>query len=104
MAEAPATIGLAPHSGWAALVALAGPKTAPRVVLRERLEMTSPKLAGPKQPYHEVEPLPVAPRTRCATPPTAITSGARWPRPRAAAASSARESSSASCSSARRPR
>ena len=34
-----ATLGLRVHTGWAALVALAGPRTAPRVIARHRIEM-----------------------------------------------------------------
>jgi hypothetical protein len=53
------TLGLTPHSGWAALVAVSGEPSAPRVLLRERVEMADAKLAGSKQPYHFVEELPV---------------------------------------------
>jgi hypothetical protein len=53
------TLGLTPHSGWAALVALGGEPSAPRVLLRTRVEMADAKLAGSKQPYHAVEELPV---------------------------------------------
>jgi len=53
-------LGVSPHSGWAALVALGGDLRRPEVLLRERIEMTGPKLPGPKQPYHAVEGLPVA--------------------------------------------
>jgi hypothetical protein len=60
MARADAAIGFAPHSGWTALVALGGDPKRPRVLLRERLELTSSRLPGPKQPYHAVEELAVA--------------------------------------------
>lgn len=53
-----AAIGFSPHSGWAALVALGGSLDSPEVLLRERIEMTSSRLPGPKQPYHEVEGMP----------------------------------------------
>ena len=33
---AAAVLGIAPHSGWAAAVLLAGTPAAPRVILRER--------------------------------------------------------------------
>ena len=59
MASRKAAIGFSPHSGWAALVALGGDSGAPDVLLRERIEMTSRRLPGPKQPYHEVEGMPV---------------------------------------------
>jgi len=55
----PSAIGFSPHSGWAALVALGGDPKAPEVLLRERLEMTSSRLPGPKQPYHAVEGMPI---------------------------------------------
>ena len=53
-------LGVSPHSGWAALVALGGDLRRPDVLLRERIELTGRRLAGPKQPYHAVEGLPVA--------------------------------------------
>jgi len=48
-------IGLRAHSGWAALVALAGTRRAPEVVSRSRIEMADPAIRGSKQPYHEAE-------------------------------------------------
>src|SRR5438067_12073715 len=51
MSSIPA-LGLRAHSGWAAVVALAGPASAPRVIARQRLEFADPKLAYSKQPYH----------------------------------------------------
>ena len=48
-------LGLAPHSGWAALVVVAGPPAEPVVLLRDRVEMADLGLAGSKQPYHHVE-------------------------------------------------
>jgi hypothetical protein len=53
-------LGIAPHSGWAAAVLLAGTPAEPRVILRERLELTEARLAGSKQPYHALEGLPLA--------------------------------------------
>jgi hypothetical protein len=50
-------IGLRVHSGWAALVALAGPITAPSVVERRRIEMADDPEA--RQPYHAAEELPL---------------------------------------------
>src|SRR5947209_4124817 len=48
MKSAPAVLGLRAHSGWAALVALAGPADAPQVVDRRRIEMAEGEEA--KQP------------------------------------------------------
>ena len=52
-----AAIGLRAHSGWAALVAVAGPPAAPRVIDRRRIEMADG--ADAKQPYHAAEGLPL---------------------------------------------
>src|SRR5438309_7437988 len=52
IAGSTATLGLRAHSGWATVVALAGPISAPRVLARQRLEFADPKLAYSKQPYH----------------------------------------------------
>jgi hypothetical protein len=52
-------LGFAPHSGWAAVVMLGGTRDAPRVLTRERLEMTDASLEGSKQPYHALEGLPL---------------------------------------------
>src|SRR5438477_6181386 len=52
IAGSTAALGLRAHSGWAAVVALAGPISAPRVLARQRLEFADPKLAYSKQPYH----------------------------------------------------
>ena len=61
-------LGLAPHSGWAAVVVLGGTPTRPLVLSRERLELADAKLAGSRQPYHAIEALPIAEaRTRLAT-------------------------------------
>jgi hypothetical protein len=50
-------IGLRAHSGWAALVALAGPATSPEVIARRRIEIADPGIRGSKQPFHAAEPL-----------------------------------------------
>jgi hypothetical protein len=52
-----AAIGLRAHSGWAALVALAGPATSPEVIARRRIEIADPKIRGSKQPFHAAEPM-----------------------------------------------
>jgi hypothetical protein len=49
-------IGLRAHSGWAALVALAGPATRPEVIARRRIEIADPGIRGSKQPFHAAEP------------------------------------------------
>jgi hypothetical protein len=51
------TLGIAPHSGWAAVVMVAGTAAAPRVLVRERLELAEERLAGSRQPYHALEGL-----------------------------------------------
>ncbi len=45
-------LGLRAHSGWAALVAVAGTLDAPRVLDRRRIVIADPELPGSKQPYH----------------------------------------------------
>lgn len=52
--------GIAPHSGWAAVVAIGEASGGPRVLLRERIEMADAADTESKQPYHAVEDLPVA--------------------------------------------
>lgn len=48
-------LGLRAHSGWAALVALAGPPGSPAVADRRRVTLAGPGI--PKQPYHAAENL-----------------------------------------------
>jgi len=48
-------IGLRAHSGWAALVAVAGTPRSARVLLRRRIELADPRTPGSKQPYHAAE-------------------------------------------------
>jgi hypothetical protein len=48
-------LGLRSHSGWAALVAVAGPPASPTVVDRRRIELADAAIEGSKQPYHEAE-------------------------------------------------
>jgi hypothetical protein len=52
-----AALGLRPHSGWAALVAVAGPRESPSVVDRRRIGLAGTGI--PKQPYHAAENLPL---------------------------------------------
>jgi hypothetical protein len=47
-----AALGFRAHSGWAALVAVAGTIDAPRVLERRRIIIADPDLPGSKQPYH----------------------------------------------------
>ncbi len=63
-------LGLRAHSGWAALVAVAGTPRSPEILLRRRVELADPKFEGSKQPYHAAEgkKLPAAEKIilRCA--------------------------------------
>ena len=49
----PAAIGFCSHSGWAAAVCLGGPGSAPRVIERSRILLTSWPL--PREPYHDAK-------------------------------------------------
>ena len=55
-----AALGLRAHSGWAALVAVAGTPRAPMVIDRRRIELADSSIAGSKQPYHVAEGLKLA--------------------------------------------
>ena len=48
----PAAIGIRPHSGWAALVVVAGSPGAIEVIDRRRVVITAPNVKGATQPYH----------------------------------------------------
>lgn len=52
-----AALGFRAHSGWAALVALAGTPATPAVILRRRLVIADPGISGSKQPFHAAEPM-----------------------------------------------
>lgn len=52
-----AALGLRAHSGWTALVALAGSSESAIVVTRRRIETADPSIRGSKQPFHAAEPL-----------------------------------------------
>jgi hypothetical protein len=52
-----AAIGFRPHSGWAALVAVADTPESVTVVERRKIQLAGPGI--PKQPYHAVENLSV---------------------------------------------
>jgi hypothetical protein len=51
----PAALGFRAHSGWAALVAVAGTPRSPAVLIRRRIGLVDPSVRGTKQPYHEAE-------------------------------------------------
>ena len=55
-----AALGFRSHSGWAALVVVAGPPHEPNVVDRRRIEIADPAIPGSKQPYHAAERWPLA--------------------------------------------
>src|SRR5512146_1057958 len=63
-------LGLRAHSGWAAIVVVAGTLRSPEILLRRSIELADPKVPGSKQPYHaaEGEKLPKAEKIigRCA--------------------------------------
>jgi len=54
-----AALGFRSHSGWAALVAVAGPLAGPAAVVRRRVELSR---GTPRQPFHAAEgrPFPAA--------------------------------------------
>jgi hypothetical protein len=52
-----AALGFRSHSGWAALVAVAGPVTEPAAVVRRRVELSR---RTPRQPFHAAEGRPFA--------------------------------------------
>ncbi|HEU4385899.1 MAG TPA: hypothetical protein VFR85_20610 [Anaeromyxobacteraceae bacterium] len=53
-----ATLGIRPHTGWAAVVALSGTEAAPRVVAKHRVEMAATFEVGAV--YHVAQDLPLA--------------------------------------------
>jgi hypothetical protein len=50
-----AAIGVSVHSGWGAVVAMAGQRGAEAVLLRSRMVIIDSKMAGSVQPYHFAE-------------------------------------------------
>jgi len=54
-----AALGFRAHSGWAALVAVAGTIDAPRILDRRRIIIADPDMPGSKQPYHAAAGLPL---------------------------------------------
>lgn len=55
----PAVLGFRVHSGWAAMVAVAGTMDRPVVLLRRRVELADRSQRGTVQPYHAAEPMPL---------------------------------------------
>jgi hypothetical protein len=51
-------LGFRAHSGWAAVVAVAGTVDAPRILERRRIVIADPDIPGSKQPYHAAAELP----------------------------------------------
>ncbi len=50
-------LGLRAHSGWAALVAVAGTRKSIEVIDRRRIELADTAIPGSKQPFHAAEGL-----------------------------------------------
>jgi hypothetical protein len=50
-----AAIGVSVHSGWGAVVAIAGRQGVEEILLRRRLVIIDSKVAGAAQPYHYVQ-------------------------------------------------
>ena len=55
----PAGIGVSVHSGWGAVVAMAGGRGAEEVMDRRRLIIIDSKIAGAAQPYHYVKEMEI---------------------------------------------
>jgi hypothetical protein len=51
-------LGFRAHSGWAALVTVAGTSDAPQVLDRRRIVIADPAMPGSRQPYHAAAGLP----------------------------------------------
>jgi hypothetical protein len=66
-----AAIGVSVHSGWGALVAIAGERGTEEVLLRRRVVIIDSKIAGSAQPYHYVAKKEISAAekhlTRCAS-------------------------------------
>ena len=52
-----AVLGFRVHSGWASLIAVAGPLDSSTVIERCRIELADKAIRGSVQPYHAAEPL-----------------------------------------------
>jgi hypothetical protein len=53
------TLGIAPHSGWAAVVALGNTPEGPKVLERSRVQLIDGHYPESKQPYHAIEALEI---------------------------------------------
>jgi len=67
VAAKPAAIGCRAHSGWAALVIVAGAVDSPRLIDRRRIVIADLAIPGSKQPYHTAERLPFKQAERLVT-------------------------------------
>jgi hypothetical protein len=56
-AVAHVALGFRAHSGWAAVVAVAGPLHSPVIVDRQRIAIADPNTPGSVQPYHAAQKL-----------------------------------------------
>jgi hypothetical protein len=52
-----AALGFRAHSGWAAVVAVAGSRDAPQILSRTRIELADPEAPESIQPYHSASEL-----------------------------------------------
>lgn len=55
-----AALGVRCHSGWAAAILVCGDRDAVAVLERRRWQLCDRLVEGARQPYHHVEPLPLA--------------------------------------------
>jgi hypothetical protein len=55
-----AAIGIRPHSGWGALIVVAGSPGAVDVIVRRKVVITAPNMEGASQPYHFAQGLNIA--------------------------------------------
>jgi hypothetical protein len=55
-----AALGFRAHSGWAALVAVAGSASTPVVIGRRRVDTADPRIRGSLQPYHAAKAMKLA--------------------------------------------
>src|SRR5580704_18146585 len=60
MKRAGYALGFRVHSGWAAMVAVAGSPAEPQLLDRRRIEIAERIGAGPAQPYHRARELGIA--------------------------------------------
>lgn len=59
-----AAVGFSPHSGWAAVIVLGGPVSAPVLLDRRRFLLAEPEDHVGKQPFHAAEEMPLPQATR----------------------------------------